>query len=92
MRPVEFDQRARRDLMKLRRWLVSRAPLAANRAIDVVMKSVSTLAEFPDRGRGKDHGMRELHVPFGAHAYVIQYRVQDEAVVIARIRHSLERR
>ncbi len=36
--------------------------------------------------------MRELLVPFGAHAYVLQYRVQGDEVVILRIRHSLERR
>jgi len=36
--------------------------------------------------------MRELYTPFGAHAYVVQYRVQGDAVVILRIRHSLERR
>ncbi|PLR23338.1 addiction module toxin RelE [Caulobacter zeae] len=92
MRSIEFDQRAKRDLMKLRRWLVSRAPSAADRAIDVIMKSVGSLAEFPDRGRRKGHGMRELYIPFGAHGYVVQYRQQGQAVVIARIRHSLERR
>lgn len=92
MKSIEFDQRAQRDLVKLRRWLVSRAPLAVDRAIDITMKKAASLAEHPDRGSRKGHGMRELHVPFGAHAYVLQYRVHGDAVVIARIRHSLERR
>jgi len=92
MKSLEFDHRASRDLIKLRRWLVNRSPSAADRAIDVIMRSASSLTEHPDRGRRKGYGMRELYIPFGAHAYVLQYRVQGDAVVIARIRHSLERR
>ena len=37
-------------------------------------------------------GRRELLVPFGRAAYVIQYRVYDRVVLIARIFHSLEDR
>jgi plasmid stabilization system protein ParE len=92
MKSLAFDERAKRDLIKLRRWLVNRAPLAADRAVDVIMRNAGSLAEHPDRGRRKSHAMRELYVPFGAHAYVLQYRVQGDAVLIVRIRHSLERR
>ncbi|EJL37102.1 plasmid stabilization system protein [Caulobacter sp. AP07] len=92
MKPVEFGPRARRDLIKLRRWLVNRAPSATNRAIDLILERASQLAEYSDLGRRKTHGMRELYVPFGAHAYVLQYRVERDAVVIVRIRHGLERR
>ncbi|MBO9710849.1 MAG: type II toxin-antitoxin system RelE/ParE family toxin [Caulobacter sp.] len=92
MKSITFDDHAKRDLIRLRRWLVNRAPTAAERAIDRVMKSARSLAEYPDRGRRRNHGMRELHVPFGAHSYVLQYRVQGSEVVIMRIRHSLERR
>jgi plasmid stabilization system protein ParE len=92
MSTVEFGPRARRDLIKLRRWLVNRAPSAADRAIDVIMERATALAEHPDRGRRKSHAMRELYIPFGAHGYILQYRVERDAVVIVRIRHSLERR
>lgn len=92
MKSVEFGPRARRDLIKLRRWLLNRAPSAADRAIDIILEAASLLAEHSDRGRRKTHGMRELYVPFGAHGYVLQYRVERDEVVIVRIRHSLERR
>jgi plasmid stabilization system protein ParE len=92
MKSVEFGPRARRDLIKLRRWLVNRAPSAADRAIDIIIERAGALAEHSDRGRRKGHAMRELYIPFGAHGYVLQYRVERDEVVIVRIRHSLERR
>ncbi len=36
--------------------------------------------------------LRELVVRFGRDAYIIQYRVDSESVVAARIFHSLEQR
>jgi plasmid stabilization system protein ParE len=92
MKSVELGPRAGRDLIKLRRWLLNRAPSAADRAIDVILEAVGSLAEHSDRGRRKTHGMRELYIPFGVHGYVLQYRVERDEVVIIRIRHSLERR
>jgi hypothetical protein len=40
---------------------------------------------------GDDTERRELVVPFGAGAYVLRYRIQDETVVITRVWHSRER-
>lgn len=37
-------------------------------------------------------GLRELLVPFGRGAYVIQYQVDPDTVVVLRIFHSLEDR
>jgi len=92
MKSVEFGPRAGRDLIKLRRWLLNRAPSAADRAIDLILKRADQLAEHSDLGRRKSQSMRELYVSFGAHAYVLQYRVHHDTVVILRVRHSLERR
>ncbi len=92
MKSVEFGPRARRDLTKLRRWLLNRAPFAADRAIDLILNRAELLAQHPDIGHRKSQNMRELYVSFGAHGYVLQYRVYPDVIVIARIRHSLERR
>jgi len=92
MKSVELGPRARRDLIKLRRWLLNRAPSAADRAIDLILNRAGQLAAHSDLGHRRSHGLRELYVPFGAHGYVLQYRVHREAVIILRIRHSLERR
>jgi hypothetical protein len=37
-------------------------------------------------------GLRELDVPFGRYGYVIVYRVDPDAVVVARIFHTHENR
>lgn len=92
MKFVELGPRARRDLIKLRRWLLNRAPSAADRAIDLILNRADQLAEHSDLGHRKSRNLRELYVSFGAHGYVLQYRVHRDTVVILRIRHSLERR
>lgn len=92
MKVVEFSSLSRRDIIRLRQWLEEYSESVAQRAIEQIFQAASSLAEHADRGRRTRHGMRELMVPFGAHGYVIQYRVEGAAVVIVRIRHSLERR
>jgi len=37
-------------------------------------------------------GLRHLYIPFGASGYVVQYRVGEDAVVVARIFHAREDR
>jgi len=37
-------------------------------------------------------GGRELLVRFGRHGYVVQYRVEGEEVLVARVFHGLEDR
>jgi len=54
--------------------------------------AIVSLARMPDRGRRGRGALRELVVPFGSGAYVIQYRVDPTAVIIARVFHGLERR
>ncbi|VDC51225.1 Toxin RelE3 [Brevundimonas mediterranea] len=37
-------------------------------------------------------GLRHLYIPFGASGYVVQYRVDADLIVVARIFHALEAR
>ena len=37
-------------------------------------------------------GLRHLYIPFGDSGYVVQYRVDADAVVVARIFHAREDR
>jgi len=65
----------------------------ADRAGDVIVAAVRSLAEFSERGRpGSEPDLRELIVPFGRGAYVVQYRVEADRVVVARIFHGREDR
>jgi len=60
------------------------APAAARLARRLQM-AADSLAEHPDRGRLGARGLRELAV---IHPYLIRYRIQDDAVIILRIRHG----
>jgi plasmid stabilization system protein ParE len=83
--------RALDDIERLVRWLLDvGAEPAAARAKLTLEAAIDSLEEFPDRGSLQPRGMRELIAPFGQAAYVIRYRVQSDAVLIARIRHSRE--
>ena len=44
-----------------------------------------SLAEFPDRGRDVGDGRREMTT---VRPYVLRYRVEDERVIVLRIRHG----
>jgi plasmid stabilization system protein ParE len=66
-------------------------PNAARRATQTIIQAAAQLAHSPRIGLARD-GLRELYVPFGDSGYVIQYRVDADAVVIARIFHAREER
>ena len=83
---------ARRDLTRLRAWLEPMTPATAERAVQTLVAAARSLAEFPERGARIRANLHELTVPFGSTGYVLHYEVKLWRVLIARIRHSLERR
>ena len=62
------------------------------RAGETIKAALRGLQTLPLRTRARPDGLHELSVRFGAGAYVIQYRIDADTVVIARIFHSRERR
>lgn len=92
MKRVELRPAARRDLLSFERSLKRHSPRAALRMFDLVVGRVLALGEFPLKGVEREHGLRELYVKFGKSAYVIRYRVTDEAVLIVRIWHGRQNR
>jgi plasmid stabilization system protein ParE len=82
------------DLERLYDFLVERDPAAAERVIRTIEDGADRLGELPERGRAMDDdtGRRELVVPFGAGAYVLRYRLQQDTGVILRVWHSREGR
>lgn len=87
---LRFSEQAVRDRRRLAAFLADRNPRAALRAFQAITQSVSLLPRTPFMGREKeDH--RELYIPFGDSGYVVQYRVDADAVV-ARIFHAREDR
>ena len=92
-RPVRLSVAAKGDLDRLTDFLAERSETAAVRASKAIADAVLSLGEFAERGRpGKRAGWRELVVRFGGAAYIIQYKAEPDAVFVARIFHSRERR
>jgi plasmid stabilization system protein ParE len=92
MKRVEISAHAQSDIQYLRNWLAERSPGASQRATKTVVAAAKSLVDFPERGRLALEGVRELTVPFGSGGYVLQYFVEGNRIVIARVFHSLERR
>ncbi len=47
---------------------------------------------MPARLRPDASGLRELYIRFGDSGYVVQYRIDIDAVIVARIFHMREAR
>jgi toxin ParE1/3/4 len=58
---------------------------AAMRLGERLIEVADSLAEFPNRGRDAGHGRREMTTVW---PYVLRYRVNDDAVIILRVRHG----
>ena len=89
---VTVAPKARADLFRLNAFLAGQNPDAARRAMDAIDSGLRSLSEMPDRAPERPQGMRELMIPFGISGYVVQFRVDDNTVVIARIHHMREDR
>jgi plasmid stabilization system protein ParE len=84
------------DLVRLRALLGEKSSTAAERAAARILQVASLLVEQPELGRPVEDdelpGLREILAPFGGGAYVLRYRIDADAVVIARVWHSREER
>jgi len=92
-RRVRLTERAEDDLRRLETFLVDKNPDAALRAVDAIAQAILSLGEYADRGfPGPIAKLKQIPVPFGDSGYVIQYRVQGDSVIVARVKHARERR
>lgn len=92
-REVRLTARAEKDLQRLEDFLAGKNPDASLRAAAAITEAVLSLADHAERGfSGPAPNLRQIAVPFGDSGYIIQYRVQTQLVVVARIKHARERR
>lgn len=87
---------ARQDLRRLQGFLLSRNPLAAEKAMLAIKSGFVRLQENPRLGivmeaRPTD---RQLFIPFGNSAYILRYRLDEaqETLFVVRIWHGREER
>ncbi|WP_372069280.1 type II toxin-antitoxin system RelE/ParE family toxin (plasmid) [Tistrella mobilis] len=81
------------DVDRLRRFLASKSPTAAVRAVQAIRTGAKILAHHPRLGRVVDpenSAFREWRIDFGSGGYVVLYRVEMEQVIILAIRHNKE--
>ncbi len=81
------------DVQRLHRFLVSRNPDAARRAIVAIRRGVRILAALPASGRPAEDmevEYRELVIEFGDSGCVVLYRYDGAIAVILAVRHQKE--
>lgn len=84
---------ASRDVARLRNFIKSENPRAAQRAAKRIVEGVNILQENPEAGVPVEGliDYRDLMLTFGAGEYIIRYRRETASrVVIVRVRHSKE--
>ena len=90
-----FSPAAIADLERLRAFLQTQNPDAAQRAIRSIDEAVQSLTTFPALGRPSGIArVRELIVPFGQSADVLRYAHlrEEDAIFVLRIWHGRESR
>ncbi|WP_395649830.1 type II toxin-antitoxin system RelE/ParE family toxin [Brevundimonas sp.] len=90
--PVRFSRASQADRERLAAFLARNSPQAAEDAADAITTAIARLGAFPMLGRSVASGDRELSVKFGKAGYIVRYRIDPDAVVVARIFHMLEHR
>ena len=81
------------DVQRLHRFLVSRNPDAARRAIVAIRRGVRILAALPASGRPAEDmevEYREFVIGLGDSGYVVLYRYDGAIAVILAVRHQKE--
>ena len=83
---------ASKDVDRLRNFIKTKNPRAAQRTAKRILGGVAISQENPGAGVPVKNLMdyRDLMLTFGAGEYIIRYRKEASRVVIVRVRHSKE--
>lgn len=87
---LEWHPYAKADLVDVVTYIAVDDVEAAYRVHDEIANQTAALAEYPLMGReGRVAGTREL--PISRTAYVVAYRVGEDAVTVLRVFHGARR-
>lgn len=91
---IEFLPEAVGDIDRLFEFLSDKDLLAAQKAMLAIDDMIDGLADQPRMGvRIPDHEeFRQIPIRFGKYGYVMQYRIQEDALIIVRIWAGREQR
>jgi len=91
---LRYSPDARADIKRLYAFLLERDIDAAEKAVEVIIRTINGLREFPFAARkapGDNSFLRELVVPFGAGGYIALFEIENgKTVTILAIRHQRE--
>ena len=89
---VTWLPQAAKDIERLRGFLKSKNPVAAQRAAKRILEGAKILQDNPSAGVPVEEliDYRELILTFGSGEYIIRYRLDKDIVIIVRVRHSRE--
>jgi len=85
VRRVIWTAEAVENLEAIGTYIEAFNPAAAERIVTRLVALAESLAEFSKRGRDVGDGRREMTI---VPPYVLRYRVDQERVIILRIRHG----
>ena len=88
-----WSSAALRDVERLHRFLVSKNPAAAARAVRAIREGMAVVAARPGIGRpadGMDPEFREWPIGFGDSGYLVLYRFDVEVSVVLAVGHQRE--
>lgn len=84
---------ARRDIIRLRKFLESKNVRAAQRAANTISKAINLISDNPyikNKIEGEED--REFFTSFGKNGYILRYRIEHENIILLRIWHTREDR
>ena len=92
-REITWLPDASKDVARLRDFLKSKNPVAAQRAARRILEGVLILQDNPGAGMPVEEliDYRDLRLAFGSGEYIIRYREETHRIVIVRVRHSKEK-
>jgi len=89
LRQILWTDEAVGNLEAIVTYISAFNPTAAIRLAQRLIDVANSLAEFSERGREAGEGRREMTIVW---PYILRYRVEDETVLILRIRHGAQER
>lgn len=91
---IEFLPEAEQDIDRLYDFLASKDLLAAQKAMLAIDDAIDLLADQPRIGSRvlTNDEFRQLPIRFGKYGYVLQYRIQEDVLIVVRIWAGREQR
>lgn len=88
MRRLIWSPAARGDLAGIEGWFAERDPAAGIATLRAIRATLERLCDYPRMGRAVEEPFRALGVR--GTAYILVYRLREDAVEIIRVLHGRE--